>query len=328
MKKKVNFKSLFTSLAFWRRIGMAVMLVMILIRPTLSGGNSPRKEINLNIWFVADATGSMVAKDIDNGSTRRYEKASKDMESIVKQIPGAKYALIVQDYYSYTASPLSTSADAIISASGYLMPKNSLDAQPTNLADLLSFSSDAIAKNHERSPDRINAMVFMSDGEDLSGATTEVPDSLAKVVKNSIVLGYGTKEGKAVEKVGISGDTWDDSRPNEINPDECWKYFYKDGKYDTDSNDCVVSKIHESNLQSIATSISGSYFHRESGDVPSEIINALKKGTSLINSESASDVNSRLEIYWIFALILLVLVFWEGAEILTRILNEREVNHA
>jgi hypothetical protein len=40
---------------------------------------------NLDIYFVVDMTGSMIAKDCENGQARRYEKAIDDIIAITFQ---------------------------------------------------------------------------------------------------------------------------------------------------------------------------------------------------------------------------------------------------
>jgi len=317
-----SFKPILTKPAFYRRILMVAMIVLVLVRPHLSSEDVKRELTNLNIWFVVDATGSMIGKDIEGNSVRRYEKAQTDITDIIAKIPGARYGIIAQDFSSYVASPMSSNADSTISAETYLKPKTSLYARPTNLSDILSFATKKIATYQKRYPKRSNVMVFMSDGEDVSGESLTIPGELLNTLDGVAVLGYGSATGTRLEYVGYDPDAT-------IDEDRFVTYYNKDRGIEVDSSFNVISKINESNLKKIASALQGNYYHRENGSVPSEIIDgftriALSKPTE--STDESTSMNG--EIYWIFAIILLVLLLWECEETVLKLLSEREVKHA
>lgn len=320
---KINLKTYAKSISFYRRLAMILMLILIIIRPTLSTEQSEREMTNLNVWFVADATGSMVAKDVDKGAKRRFEMVGDDIETIVKKIPGAKYSLLVQDYASYIAAPMTNSGDAIIAAKPYLKPKNSLYSKPSNLTELLQYANTRIAKYKERYPERNNVLVFASDGEDVSGSEITIPNQMDSLVDGVVVLGYGSTSGSLIEEI-VSNYSNEGNDYNSISPNRYVVYYGKDPNITTDSQHQVISKINESNLERIASSLGGEYFHRESGEIPSESIDRLTNSASLVASGSDTPVSSGSDIYWVFAIILVLLLLWEGEEMLNRFLTERK----
>ncbi len=310
---------------FYRRLLIAVSLIIILIRPTIANEDSKRESTNLNIWFVVDATGSMVAKDVDGGTKRRYEKVQDDIAEIASLVPGAKYGLIVQDYTNYNASPMSYSADGIIAAGAYVMPKPSFYSLPTDISDLLSFTQNRVINYKNTHPERSNAIIVMSDGEDVSGGNIRVPAALVSTVDATIVLGYGSESGSLLETINYPSSTRTDGMINENN---YVTYYGDDESITVDDYHRVISKINENNLQSVAEQTNGQYYHRESGNAPSEITEKLKSTASIIKNTKASDTTSRGEIYYIVALVLVLILLWECEELVYELLLEKEGNHA
>ncbi len=321
MKKFKNLSVWLKNPTVYRRLAMAILVIIILIRPTLSTEESKREMSNLNIWFVVDATGSMVAKDVDNGNKRRFEQVQDDVTKVINRIPGAKYGLIVQDFTSYSAVPTTNNADAILAASPYLRPKYSLYTKPSNFTELLDYTAKRISGYKERFPERNNVMIFMSDGEDVSGDSTEVPSNLPDLIDRTIVLGYGSEKGSLIEEVGDDSDgTFDYTA---IKEDSYVLYFGNDPDIAIDDRKQVISKIDEENLQRINSALNGDYYHRESGELPDAAINALTSAVSISHDSTDVTTSTGAEIYWIFAIILLALLAWEGEEILTRVISER-----
>lgn len=320
MKRIIKSLSLLKSPAFYRRLAMAVLLLLIVIRPTISSEISEREMSNLNVWLVVDATGSMVAKDVENGNKRRFEQTQDDAARIVSQLHGAKYSVIVQDFSTYSAVPMTFNADAVISSAPYFRPKDSYYTKPSDFTEVFTYVTQRITKYKQRYPERSNVVVFMSDGEDVSGKTIQLPQELTSLIDKAVVLGYGSANGSLIEMVG--GFSEDDYDYTAIT-DEYVTYFGDNPNVSIDSEHRVISKINEANLQQIANTLHGDYYHRENGDIPNSVITTLA-AASIIQSNSSDDTtNTGAEIYWFFAILLLALLAWEGEDILTRILAER-----
>lgn len=305
-----------------RRIIMAALLIAILIRPTIPGSSAERESTNLNIWFVVDASGSMVAKDVDGKNTRRFEKAQEDATTIIENLPGAKYTAIAQDFSTYTAVPMTSSADAIIAGLPYFRPKYTLYTKPSNISELLSYTADKVLQYKRRFPERSNAIVFMSDGEDISGKELEVPKTLYGLAEYVVVFGYGSTAGAPMEEIGGYNEKGEYSY-SAISDTFIKSFNSTDSNITLDSDHRVLSKINEENLRKIASYTAGEYYHRESGAVADTVINQIKNSGSISHDSSSASVGTRFELYWIFALALLILLAWEGEELLTKLLAER-----
>ena len=311
-----------------RRILLLVLLIVILIRPTIATEGTKRSVSNLNVWFVVDATGSMVGKDVDNGNTRRFEKVKDDITAFVTGLPGAKYSLIVQDFTSYLASPMTLNADATISAESYVMPKTSVYATPTNLTELLSFSNEKIQDYKKRYPDRVNVMVFMSDGEDVSGKQLEIPQQINTNIEAAIVLGYGSTTGTRIETIGAAADDGSDNFFSIISKDEYVTYFGDNRETTVDSNYNVISKINENNLHTISNALGGTYYHRETAKLPDEAVRKLESVASFQESDANAEASVGTELYWVFAIIAVALLAWEGEELIYHLVSERSKKNA
>jgi hypothetical protein len=113
-----------------------------------------------------------------------------------------------------------------------------------------------------------------------------------------------------------------------INEDQCEQYYhlYEDYGLTKDDNWCVLSKIDETSLKKLTTTLSGDYYHRESGDVPADVTEKLKSYAT-VATDDGSETSAKKQLYWIFAIILLGLLFWEGEELIVRILLEKEKKH-
>ncbi len=308
----------------WRRLGIIILLIIIFIRPNMDFEKVNRATINLNIWFVVDATGSMIAKDADAGATRRYEKVQSDVASIVKAVPGAKYGIIMQDFANYNVLPLTYNADAAIAAKTYLSPKWSGYAQPTNLSELIDYSLERISDYSKANPERKNAIILMSDGEDFTdSAITRLKD--IPLIDAAFVLGYGSIEGSLIETVNSLHLLEEEGLASQS---FYVRYIGNDYRVTVDSDHNVISKLDEKNLLSIARTLGGEYYNRRSGEVPTEVTDSLKEISTVTNEKQESNASTKGEIYYLFALVLLALLLWEGEELLISILLEKEDKHA
>lgn len=304
-----------------RRILIAVFLALTIFRPTFSTETTAEKTTNLNIWFVVDATGSMVASDVDGGK-RRFEKVAEDITAISKHVSGAKYSLIVQDYTTYTAMPLTYNADAIIAAKSSVTPKSSIYSKATDLNQLLKYAADRIATYKTNNPDRRNAVIIMTDGEDVSGNRIEA-SVLSRAADSLFVFGYGSLAGTTIEEINSPYLIEKDG----VISNDCVKYFGNNQDIVTNDAHCVVSKINEDNLKEIAKVSNGKYYHREDDKNIAEIANSLRSTATVIN-ETTANVSSRKELYYLFAFGLLLSLLWEGEELLLKLLSEKENKHA
>ncbi len=309
-----------------RRISMLVLMCVILLRPVFIGGRAQSEINNLNLYFVVDATYSMKAKDI--GGKARYVKVAKDIYDIVKALPGSKYSVIIEDNAIYTAVPMSTSAEFVSSVwyeelggnnrdKSLISPKNPDNSIGTDLNMLLNHTGEMVNRYKKKEPGRKNIIFFMSDGEDFGDGISK-QETLRKNLDGGAVFGYGSEAGANMEyasslyeRITYRGNN------SSVETETCTEAGY--GR-------CVVTRINEDNLKKIATNLNIKYYHRENGEVPSEIINDIKKLEEFTDTSEIS--NSYIDIYWVFSMILLGLLLWDFREVLDNVMREREFKHA
>ena len=57
--------------------------------------------------------------------------------------------------------------------------------------------------------------------------------------------------------------------------------------------------------------------------MPNAVISALASAASIQHDPSGTTTNTGAETYWVFAILLLILLAWEGEDVLARVLSER-----
>ncbi|MBR0134235.1 VWA domain-containing protein [Candidatus Saccharibacteria bacterium] len=316
-KKQRNKKNI-------RRIAMLLLMTIILTRPVFIGAQAQSEYNNLNFFFVVDATTSMSARDVNGGN--RYTKVAKDIYDIVKEFPGSRYSVTVEDSLIYTAVPMTTSMDFISSiwneksasdsSFGLVSPKLMSRSNGTNLNELLDYSEKRVVDYAKKYPNRKNIYFFMSDGENSLGNTITGYSSLRLVIDGGAVLGYGSKDGSPMYDVGNAYRS----------VDKCISPIISRSTFELDENGCIVSRLNEKILNNIADILSIDYYHRETGGVPSALINKINALMSYSVADESAD--SFADTYWLFGMILIALLLWDFRDVLDSVMREREYKHA
>ena len=286
-------------LASFRRIAIAVLVLFMLLRPTIIDVATERYVNKINVFFIVDNTGSMATKDAAGGSKYRFEQMREDIIKYVDLFAGAEFSAFVCDYDIYQALPLSGSTSAIINFAKHLQPKDSLISSWTDLQSLLTGAADRIEAYNKKNPDRASIVIIMSDGEESGvneGFKTEVPENLLNNIVGGAVIGYGTTSNtQAVMRIDNNEITYESLNH--------------------------ISKLDEENLQGIATDLGLNYYEREISD------NMFDDNTRYLSQfsryEQEGDINSRFELYWLFALVILALLIWDFSDILNNLFSER-----
>ncbi|MBO4855530.1 hypothetical protein J5500_03965 [Candidatus Saccharibacteria bacterium] len=303
---------------------MLLLLSLILARPVFMGAQAQSEYNNLNFFFVVDATNSMSAADVEGEP--RYVKVAKDIKALVEKYPGSRYSLIIEDSVVYTAVPMSTNADFIenvwgsskdngtaTASKGLVAPKSVSSSNGSDLKSLIDYSQKQVQSYAKKYATRKNLYFFMSDGENTQGSTITGLTSLRNSIQGGAIFGYGSTNGAVVSETGN-------------NSSSCVKYFGSKGTIEVDNKNCVLSKINESILQDMAKDLSLQYYHRTSGDIPSEVTSSIDKIMSYTASDESAD--SYGDTYWFFSMILIVLLLWDFREVMDSVMREREFKHA
>ena len=291
----------------FRRIGIGALLLLAFARPVITSGTAERDLSNLNIFFIVDNTGSMAAKDMEQGSKYRYEVMSDDIKRIVKLFPGAKYGAITLDYNSHQSIPLVSDASTINTFADTLKPKYSYRSGDSDLMSLLKYANQRITNYNKRFPERNSIAIFMSDGEDSTNASTRAIKTLEKQIAGGAVIGYGTTNGAVVHAVNYDGEV-----------DETTTI--RDSNTGTEH----ISKLDEDYLAEIASTMNVQYYRRASSDDKLDNINSFTSET-IAYGRSGEITEAAEDLYWLPIILAIGLLLWDFYSILDTLLLERKV---
>ena len=271
------------------QILIIILLFVINLRIMIPSNNSKTIKNNLDVLFVIDNTISMNALDY-NGSNTRLSGVKEACKYIIDELNGSRFSVITFDNTSRIVTPYTYDANITREAISIMMPINELYAKGSSI----DVSLDSIMyslKNSKKKNDNNRIIFFISDGENTSNNSIKSFKSISKYISDGAVLGYGTKKG---------GYMKDESEyaTNEYIMDYTGTNFGK-----------AISKIDEKNLKEIANDMDVDYIHvTNSNDINSKIKQIKNKTKSTLES---NDKSSYDDIYYIFVIPLLILLFIE-----------------
>ena len=271
------------------QILIIILLFIINLRIMIPSNNSKTIKNDLDILFVIDNTISMNALDY-NGSNTRLSGVKEACNYIIDELNGSRFSVITFDNTSRIVTPYTYDANITREAISIMMPINELYAKGSSI----DVSLDSIMyslKNSKKKNDNNRIIFFISDGENTSNNSIKSFKSISKYISDGAVLGYGTKKG---------GYMKDESE-------------YATNEYIMDYTDTnfgkAISKIDEKNLKEIANDMDVDYIHiTNSNNIKSKIKQIKNKTKSTLES---NDKSSYDDIYYIFVIPLLILLFIE-----------------
>ncbi|KQP55710.1 VWA domain-containing protein [Agreia sp. Leaf283] len=286
------------------RAAMVVLLLLVALRPGVSGGGGVEATTDVDVFFVVDTTTSIVAEDYD-GSDPRLDGVRSDIVDLVEAYPGAKFALLSFDSSAIVRVPLTSDATAIANASEVLAPEITIYSTGSSISQANDLLASTLERAEQAEPDRSRIVYYFGDGEQTSTAPVESFEDSAQFVSGGYVFGYGTDAGGAMrEQTGY----YDDDKSD-------------DGYVTDDSGSPARSVIDEQNLRAIADQLGVEYAHRTApGGAP-----LADAGASSIRSDSDPSGGGVIELYWIPAAALVLLVAAEAVMVLRRL---REIRAA
>lgn len=271
------------------QILIIILLFIINLRIMIPSNNSKTIKNDLDILFVIDNTISMNALDY-NGSNTRLSGVKEACNYIIDELNGSRFSVITFDNTSRIVTPYTYDTNITREAISIMTPINELYAKGSSI----DVSLDSIMyslKNSKKKNDNNRIIFFISDGENTSNNSIKSFKSISKYISDGAVLGYGTKKG---------GYMKDESE-------------YATNEYIMDYTDTnfgkAISKIDEKNLKEIANDMNVDYIHvTNSNDINSKIKQIKNKTKSTLES---NDKSSYDDIYYIFVIPLLILLFIE-----------------
>lgn len=192
--------------------------------------------------LVVDTTASIVAEDW-NGDEPRLDGVRADVQTIVDEYPGARFALITFDASADLRMPLTTDTTALVSSLEVLRPEVTSQSRGSSIGIANQLLTDTLSNAAEASPERSRMVFYFGDGEQTVTTAPEPFDGSEKFTDAGAVLGYGTAEGGPMKLTtgGVEGSSSE--------------YIEYQGAN-------ALSVIDEANLEAIAAELGVEYQHR------------------------------------------------------------------
>ncbi|GAT74657.1 vWA domain-containing protein [Microbacterium hydrocarbonoxydans] len=272
------------------RLVMLLACFAMLLRPGIPGGATQTLATDTDIVLVVDTTASIVAEDWD-GDSPRLDGVRADIQAIVDEYPGARFALITFDATADIRLPLTTDTTALISSLEVMRPEVTSQSRGSSIGIANGLLQDTLSSAAKSSPDRSRMVFYFGDGEQTVTAPPEPFKGSEKYTDAGAVLGYGTAEGGPMKLTtgGLDGSG--------------------DGGYIEYQGENALSTIDEENLEAIADQLGIEYQHRTADAAP-ELPEAPSTTTGYAESGTVGNVT---ELYWIFALAVLAILGFELA---------------
>ncbi|MFS2242681.1 vWA domain-containing protein [Microbacterium sp. OR16] len=270
------------------RLGMIVVVFVMLLRPGIPGGTSQTLATDTDVVIVVDTTASIVAEDWA-GNRPRIDGVRTDVQAIVDEYPGARFALISFDAAAQLRLPLTTDATALMSSLDVMRPEVTDQSRGSSIGIANRMLADTLSAAAKASPERSRMVFYLGDGEQTASSEPESFASSAKYVDGGAVLGYGTTEGGPMRKTTGQGT--------------------EGGDYIEYQGQPALSVIDEDNLRKVSEQL-GVEYQARTADAGIELPEAP---TSTTDYAASGEVGNVIELYWIAALALIVLLAVEVA---------------
>ncbi|UWF77583.1 vWA domain-containing protein [Microbacterium neungamense] len=277
------------------RLLIVLLAFVMLLRPGIPGGTSQTLATDTDIVLVVDSTASIVAEDW-NGDEPRLTGVRADVQAIVDEYPGARFALITFDASAQLRLPLTTDATALMSSLEVMRPEVTDQSRGSSIGIANRMLADTLSAAAKSSPDRSRMVFYFGDGEQTASSEPESFGSSAKYVDGGAVFGYGTAEGGPMMKTTGRGD---DASTGSGSGGEYIEYQGAPAR----------SVIDEDALRTIAQELGVEYQHRTADTAPQ----LPEAPTSTTDYSSSGEVGNVIELYWILALALVALLAVEFA---------------
>jgi Ca-activated chloride channel family protein len=276
------------------RIVMVVLLLIVALRPTIpADSQGPTASGGLEVYFAVDTTSSMAAEDYD-GTQTRLDGVKSDIAAIAESLIGAQFSLVTFDAATVQRVPLTTDASALESAASVMTQEVTVYSRGSSIDQPIDLLTTLLEDSANANPKNTRVLFYLGDGEQTSGTDPESFADIAPLIAGGGVLGYGTSDGGRMREFDGFADEY--SQLNYIQ--------------DTTQSPPVdaLSRIDETALGTIASQLGVAYNHRTApGDV-SAIVQGIDVGALTVEP---GDPGGPVELYWVFAIGLGLLVLWE-----------------
>lgn len=219
-----------------------LLLVLAAARPQWGRAELRVQERGRNLMIALDVSRSMLAADVH---PNRLERAKTDLLDLLAELRGDRAGLLVFRGRANLLCPLTTDRAFLRQA----LDGVSIDSAPrgeTDLADAIQKSLDAL----ESAYDQNNAILLITDGEDLAGRALATAKRAAARGIPIFTVGIGDPKGAAVPGVDGKGTLQFQGAP-------------------------VVSRMEEATLEAIARATGGTYIPLATSGTASTTLGAI-----------------------------------------------------
>lgn len=212
----------------WALVLLALLLALIAAaRPQWGLREEIIMQRGRDLIIALDVSRSMLAQDVH---PNRLQRAKADIQDLLRELRGDRAALIAFRGKALQLCPLTTDYAYLEQALADVSPESAPRGE-TDIGDAITKALDAF----ESDAGAYQAIILISDGEDLAGKAAAAAESARKKGIVIFTVGLGDPQGAKI--------------PSSARPNEFMTYQGKD----------VVSKLQHATLKSIAEITGGAY---------------------------------------------------------------------
>lgn len=295
--------------AWLRRTGIALLLTIMALGPSLPGASSPAGMINLDVVFAVDTTTSMGATDYQSKKQERLEGAKNDIKGISEAMAGARFSIYTFDRETVRVLPMTTDLSALSAAVDGIARENTNYSRGSSIDVAISTLEQQFKDNKKRNNNRPQILFYLGDGEQTAEKKPASFAPLKKYVSGGAVLGYGTAKGGEMIRFYGFGNLTDDPCTPKVTSSNCYITNF-------DTGEKGISKIDEKSLGTIASAMGLQYQNRNDGGSFEGLVDT--SGAQRV-ADGTRETTSYSSLYYFLAFPLVILVAWELLYIKSRI---------
>ncbi len=279
--------------ATFRRLALALLLVLIAARPLVGSSPSVTYEAGVDVVILMDRTTSMAAEDYLGGRPR-LEGARRDLTRIVSSVVGSRFAVVVFDNGARTALPYTTDASAVASLVDAVGWRETTYGAGSDISVAVPLAEELLERSRRERPGVGRYLVYVGDGEQTASTPPSSFARLAPLIDGGLVLGYGTAAGGPM------------------------KQYQGSDEYVTLDGAVVRSKIDIASLRRISAELGVPFAHRTSDTA----LRLEVRGEVLVPTERRDPRG--FELYWILAGLGIVVLAFDLRDGIGRLRRTRE----
>ncbi len=175
-------------------LGAGLMLVLALAGPRWGQSTEELVTRARNVMIAVDVSRSMLAQDV---RPDRLGRAKADVTDLIDALKGDRAGLLAFRGKGVLLCPMTTDLAFLRQSVDALSPESAPPGE-TDLADAISKCLEAF----DRAQSSHNAIVLISDGEDLAGRATELAKTAGKRGVPIFTVGIGSTRGAPIPDKG------------------------------------------------------------------------------------------------------------------------------